>query len=217
VAKSNKFLIPERPIDSEAYERLYEFNSGADDMYEAHDDVREIRFRPGLTEEAVYRMLPSAKGFEYGGYLTKSRIRFHKCEPVRAVYQRSKPCTFHSHPTKYAQADIPSASDVYHFLDGRNLRTIIVGASRLIVWDKTMATLETVKKLGTWAKIHLVTETRRLLNESPNNFMEEYMKVALKHLGLNWPKKHRIWETHWEGMVRDILKIEVRVFSRSPE
>ena len=35
---------------------------------------KEIRLKPGLSEIEVYRKLPHASGFEYGGYVTKSRF-----------------------------------------------------------------------------------------------------------------------------------------------
>jgi len=107
--------LPKWPVNREAYERLYAFNQRADDYREGDADWQEIRIRPGLAEDAVYRLLPCAGGFEFGGYLTKGRIRFFKCDPTRATMPMSKRCTFHSHPTDLATADLPSANDVFQF------------------------------------------------------------------------------------------------------
>lgn len=160
-------------------------------------------------------MLPSAGAFEYGGYLTKTRIRFLKCDPTKANSPMSKVCTFHSHPTNAAAAaDIPSAGDVFQFLNFRHLRTITAGATRLWVWDKTKATLGTVKKLGDWAEANMLTEVRRLEKAFPCAWHDPYMKLALKQLGLDWPKSREDWEAHWEEMLRNVLRIKVRVYSR---
>ena len=210
--------LPKCPIAPERYERLYAFNQGADDFLDNDANWQEIRIKPGLAEDAVYRLLPCAGSFEYGGYLTKTRIRFIKCDPTRANMPMSKVCTFHSHPTDIAAvaADIPSAGDVFQFLNFRHIRTITVGSTRLWVWDKTNATLGTVKKLGDWAEANLLTEVRRLEKTFPYAWHDPYMKLALKQLGLDWPKKQKDWEAHWEEMLRDILKIKVRVISREP-
>jgi len=155
--------LPKCPIDPADYEQLYAFNGGVDDYLEDFTRWEEIRIKPGLTEDDVYRLLPCAGDFEYGGYLTKSRIRFLKCGPNRANMPMSKACTFHSHPTDMAAADVPSASDVLQFLNFRHLRAITVGASRLWVWDKTKATIPTVKLLGAWAEANTVRDVERQL------------------------------------------------------
>lgn len=202
--------LPKYSIDLERYEQLYAFNQGIDDFLDYDADWQEIRIRPGLAEDAVYRLLPSAGAFEYGGYLTKTRIRFLKCDPIRANMPMSKACTFHSHPADMEAADIPSAGDVFQFLNFRHLRAITVGATRLWVWDKTKATLGTVKKLGVWAEANMLTEVRRLEKALPHAWHNPYMKLALKQLGLFWPQKQKDWEAHWEEMLRNVLKIKVR-------
>ncbi len=207
--------LPEWPVKPEVYELLYGFNEGADDFLDNDARWQEIRIRPGLAEDAVYRLLPCAGDFEYGGYLTKTRIRFIKCNPTRANMPMSKVCTFHSHPTDLATADIPSAGDVFQFLTFRHLRAITVGSTRLWVWDKSKATLGTIKKLGVWAEANMLTEVRLLEKKFPNAWHDPYMKLALKHLGLDWPKTRKDWEAHWEEMLRNVLQIKVRVFPRS--
>ena len=209
--------LPKMPATPAAYERLYAFNGGVDDFLDRDSRWQEIRIRPGLTEAEVYRLLPCAGDFEFGGYLTKTRIRFIKCDPTRANMPMSKVCTFHSHPTDLATADIPSAGDVFQFLNFRHVRAITVGSSRLWVWDKTKATLNTVKKLGVWAETHMLAEVHRLEKKFPNAWHDPYRKLALKQLGLVWPIKQKEWEAHWEEMLRDVLQIKVRVFPRSVE
>ena len=213
--KSKEFILPKCPIDSEAYRQLYEFKLWIDDWFEAHSAVQTIRIRPGMTEEAVYRLLPSAGNFEYGGYITKSRIRFYQCEAVRAVIQTSKPCTFHSHPTDYETADVPSVRDVHNFLYAKHLRTITVGAKLIWVWEKSRATLLVVKKLIAWAEANMLKEMLRLSLAYPKSFTDDYMMLALKNAGMAWPRKHSEWAANWEGMLRDKLKFNVRVFPRS--
>lgn len=208
--------LPRSPISSKEYDRLYAFNGRADDYHEDASDWQEIRIRPGMTEKDVYRLLPSARDFEYGGYLTRSRIRFAKCGPNRANMPMSKSCTFHSHPSHLTSADCPSANDVFQFLNFRHLRAITVGATRIWVWDKTKATMTKVKKLGDWAESSLLSEVHRLEKRFPNRWRDPFMKLALKKLGLNWPKTRRDWKANWERMVRNILKIRVRIFPRDP-
>jgi len=208
--------MPKCPINPTAYERLYEFNSGCEANFEVNGAWQEIRIRPAMSEETVLRMLPKAADFEYGGYLTKSRIRYHKCYPTKANVPLAKPVTFHSHPTNNNYADTPSVNDVYFFLYYRHLRTITVGAKFIWVWNKTKATLETVKNLRAWTDANMLVEMRRLSAKYPRTFSEDYMELALKNLGLVWPKKQSEWAKGWEAMLRDILKIEVFILPRFP-
>lgn len=148
--------------------------------------------------------------------MTKSRIRFRRCGPTWANTLMSKTCTFHSHPAGWATADVPSESDIFQFLYFRHLRMVTVGATRLWVWDKTATTLATVKKLLAWSEANLLGEARSLSKESPGDWSTAYMKLALKNLGLSWPKRFRDWDAQWQEMLRTILKIRVRVFPHVP-
>src|SRR5208282_3275119 len=95
-------------------------------------DWKEIRIKPGLSVEAVYRLLPSATDFEYSGYLSKSRIRYFRGDSHSTGMLMAKPCTFHSHPTKNPYlADVPSLQDIYSFLFYRQLRSVTVGATKI--------------------------------------------------------------------------------------
>ena len=69
--------LPKPPCDPAAYQELYAFNSGVDEFLIGYndDEWREIRIPTGSSAADVYRLLPSAEDFEYGGYLTKTRIR----------------------------------------------------------------------------------------------------------------------------------------------
>ena len=188
--------LPKCPIDPIVYDQDYAFNLGTDDHHDIDAEWEEIRIRPGLTEHAVYRLLPSAGGFEYGGYLTKTRIRFLKCHATRANTLKSKVCTFHSHPTDSASADVPSIDDVFQFLYFRHIRAVTVGSTRIWVWDKTKATMTTVKKLGAWSESNMQTEARRLEKKFPYTWHQPYMKLVLQHLGLDLSEEtRRDWDS----------------------
>jgi hypothetical protein len=206
--------LPKWPITPVSYDQLYTFNNGMDDYLGIDSAWEEKRIKPGLSEAEVYRLLPCADHFEYGGYLTKTRIRFTKGGPTGANTLKSKVCTFHSHPTDSESADVPSVSDVFQFLNFRHIRTITVGSTRLWVWDKTKATMTTVKKLGAWTKANMLTEVRGLQKKFPYTWHEPYMMLVLKHLGMNLSKKLKDWDAHWVMMLRIILKIDVRIFPR---
>jgi hypothetical protein len=206
--------LPEWPLEPEAYQQLYSFNYGVDDYMEETADWQILRIPPGLPEEEVYRRLPSAPGFEYGGYLTKTRIRFLKCDEDRASTRMSRRCTFHSHPTASPHANLPSMTDVYSFLAFRHVRAVTVGATQLWIFDKTKATLATVRKLAAWTEVNQLREVRRLEKEAPHGWQEPYMRLVLKKLGLVWPNKRQGLERHWPEMLQSILKIRVRVFTR---
>lgn len=207
-------FLPQCPLDPVAYDRLYAFNHGTDDYSEQTRRWKEIRLKPGLSEIEVYRKLPHASSFEYGGYVTQSRIRFHRCEATKAYVLGSKLCTFHSHPTNHEGADVPSIQDVFHFLNFRELRTVTVGPTGIWVWDKTKATIATVAKLASWVNDHMLTEVRRLEKKHPHAWHRPYLGLVLKNLGLTWPKKIRDWENHWPDMLQDHLRIKVRLFPR---
>jgi hypothetical protein len=206
--------LPEWPTESEAYQRLYSFNCSIDDYMEVSAGWQLLRIPPGLPEEEVYRRLPSASDFEYGGYLTKTRIRFLRCGRDRANTRMSKLCTFHSHPTDSPNADLPSVADVYSFLAFRHVRAVTVGATQLWVWDKTEETLTTVRKLATWSEANQSREVRRLEKEAPPVWQEPYMKLSLEKLGRVWPKNREEVERHWPKMLQSMLKIRVRLFPR---
>lgn len=206
--------LPQPLADKLAYERLYAFNSGDDD-YCMEGDWREIRIPRGLTAAEVYRRLPSAPNFEYGGYLTQTRIRYMVGEAERAHTITSRPCTFHSHPTDLPgrELDVPSASDIYSFLKWRNRRAITIGASLLWVFDKTRNTLRTVRRLAAWEGENMIPVCRRIFKGNPENFLETYKELALENVGLHWPRTLTSYVKHWPDLLRTI-GIKVTVLKR---
>lgn len=207
--------LPQWPAELEAYQQLYSFNHGVDDYMEETADWQVLRIPPGLPEEEVYRRLPSAPSFEYGGYLTKTRICFLKCDEDRANTRMSRRCTFHSHPTDSPHADHPSMTDVYAFLAYRHVRAVTVGATKLWVFDKIKTTLATVRKLAVWTEANQLREIRRLEKEAPHAWPKPYMRLVLEKLGLVWPNKRREFQRNWPEMLQGTLKIRVRVLPRS--
>lgn len=210
--------LPRWPIDPERYDRLYAFNQGLDEQMPDAADWREIRIKPGLTEEAVYRLLPSAADFEYSGYLTKSRVRYFKADSASAGMLMAKPCTFHSHPTRNPYlADVPSLQDIYSFLKYRHLRTIIVGATKLWVWDKTRATLGTVRRLAAWMEANHFRVVAHLMKKDFAAWQANYVQSAMRGLGWTWPDSLGEMDAEWPRMLREFFKIKVRDFSREPK
>lgn len=207
--------LPTWPVNPEGYHRLYSFNNGVDDYTEETGNWQELRILANLTEAEVYKRLPSAADFEFGGYLTKTRIRYLRCGSVRANTYMAKLCTFHSHPTGLAQADVPSERDVYAFLAFRHLRTITVGRTQLWVLDKTKKTLATVRKLAAWSEANQLREAHQLEKKFPYNWHDPLIKLILKNLGLVWPKSYKDLRERWPGMLRNILKIKVRIMPRN--
>jgi hypothetical protein len=181
-------------------------------------DWREIRIPPGLTAAAVFRLLPSAPNFEYGGYLTRTRIRYMVCEATRADTISSRPCTFHSQPTDLPGTipDAPSDLDIYSFLKWRQRRTVTVGASLLWVFDKTRSTRRTVRRLAKWELENQIRELRRLCDQDPENFVEAFQKLALRKLGLHWPRSLTTYLKQWPDLLWQTLGIKVTVLKRFP-
>ncbi len=209
--------LPKCPIDPERYERLYAFNQNLDDQMPESPDWKEIRIKPGLPEEEVYRLLPAALDFEYSGYLSKSRIRYFRGESDSTGMLMAKPCTFHSHPTKNPYlADIPSLQDIYSFLYYRHLRSVTVGATRIWVWDKTKATLGTVRKMASWMEANHFRVVNRLMKKDFDTWQGKYVQTVLHHLGWVWPGTIDEMDAQWPRILREALKIKVRVFLREP-
>ena len=207
--------LPNWPMNPEAYDRLYAFNQNLDDQMPEAPDWKEIRIKLGLPEKDVYRLLPSARDYEYSGYLTKSRIRYFKGEASSAWMSMAKPCTFHSHPTKNPYlADIPSLQDIHSFLYYRHLRSVTVGATKLWVWDKTKATFGTVRKMASWMEVNHFRVVTRLMKKDFATWQGKYVQTVLHHLGWAWPETIDEMDAQWPTILREALKIKVRVFPR---
>ena len=206
--------LPKCPMDPIAYDRLYAFNGGVDDYSGQETPWQFIRLKPRLSEVEVYRKLPHASKFEYGGYVTKSRVCFCRCDVMAANMPKSKSCTFHSHPSGLDTGDVPSESDVFQFLYWRHLRSVTVGVTKIWVWDKTKATMTTVRALARWSETNMLSAIRKLEKKFPGQWRDRYVQLVLNQLGLRRPKRFRDWESRWPEMLRDHLHIKVRVFPR---
>ena len=63
--------------DPAAYARAYEYIRLVDGVFHGDaEDWHEARLPVGLSAVEVYRRLPTAPGFEFAGYLTRTRIRY---------------------------------------------------------------------------------------------------------------------------------------------
>lgn len=208
--------LPQPWSDQGAYDDLFRKVIPYDDYSEADSPWQEIRIPRGASAEDVFRLLPSHLDFEYGGYLTKTRIRYVACEPHHAWVPKSKACTFHSHPTKIQNTapELPSVSDIRSFLLGRHWRTITVGRFDLWVWDKTDQTLEVVRRLHKWESNNMVKAVRRLEEEFPGTWEREFMELAPRKIGLTVPRDNRRWSKVWQQRLEDKLGLQVTVHKR---
>ena len=176
--------LPTPPSDRGAHEHLYRFCYGGD-VFGTPEDWQERRIPVGLSATEVYHRLPSAPDFEYGGYLTKTRIRFVLGYATGVYTDKDKPCIFHSHPASYRYADVPSPSDIYSFLKWRNLRAITVGAKWIWVWNKNKHVLVTVERLLEWEARYMLDEMRRLLKRRTQRIFDTYFLLALDAIGVD--------------------------------
>jgi len=213
--------LPKPFMSDEQYHRLYAFTHGADAYMAIGEDPEwhEKRIRPGLTAKQVYRMLPSASDFEYGGYLTKTRIRYAAFGPTSASTIYSKSCTFHSHPTDYeGDPDLPSVRDIYQFLKWRHLRAVTIGKKIIWVLSKTRRTIATIRSLAAWETKNMMLEIHKQSKRHPDYWLDYYMQQVIKLFGLTWPmyspKKNGQFRRRWPDLLRDSLRIKVSVFER---
>jgi len=204
-------------MDADQYDRFYAFNQGLDDQLPAKIKWKETRIKPGLSEESVYRLLPSATDFEFSGYFTASRIRYFKGDASSAGMLMSKPCTFHSHPTRNPHlADIPSLKDIHSFLLYRHLRSVTVGATRVWVWDKTRQTLGIVRKLATWMEVNHFRVTTHFMKKDFDSWQARYVQKVMQDLGWIWPATLDEMDAQWPTLIRKTFRFKVRVFAREP-
>lgn len=200
--------LPACPVARNAYRRLYGLIHGVDKVF--HGDARTWRTRsipPALDARAVYELLPTAPDREFGGHLTRTRIHYAPGGATGAYVVAAQPCTFHSHPAADPGADLPSAIDIYSFLRYRNLRAITVGATRIWVFDKTIATLATVERLNAWEVRHQVDVIRQV-------GFDGYRRCALEALGLRWAATAAAFRRNWPQRLHEELAIGVTVYDR---
>lgn len=216
---SNPPHLPVPWLDQVEYDRFCKLVNPYMDYTEADRQWKEIRIRANATAEEVYHRLPSDMDLEYGGYLTKSRIRYVACDPRQAWVPQSKTCTFHSHPTKIqnAEPDVPSAADIRHFLLGRHWRTITVGRFSLWVWDKTEQTRQITRKFWKWETNNMTREVDRLMKAFPDGWEREYVNLAIGKLGVRIPENTKRWGRIWPERLKAKLGLKVIVLERNGE
>jgi hypothetical protein len=194
--------------DRAAYEQLYALIHRVDEVF--HGDPSEwqtTRIPAGLTALQVYKLLPAAPDQEYGGYLTRTRIRFVPGWEEGAYIVAAKDTTWHSHPLRYPLADIPSFTDVYSFLRYRNRRHITVGAKTIWTLDKTEATLAAVGRLNRYEVRHMVEAIARV-------GFEDYHLFALQSIGLRPLPALEEFQQVWPQLLKEDLAIQVEVFDK---
>ena len=206
--------LPSPSANRAVFQRVYESDMGMD-TFLPDDRVRwqEIRIPSNLSAREVYRRLPSATDFEYGGYLTKTRIRYVAFGPRSSHTLSSKGCTFHTHPASHPHADIASHRDVYHFLKWRFQRAITVGNHWIWVWEKNLKTLATVRRLLAWEKQNMMAAINRVCMKECEDFFREYFCIALKALGLPNVLRHGARPDVWSRALQETLAIKT-VFLR---
>lgn len=104
--------------------------------------------------------------------------------------------------------------DIYSFLNYRHLRSITVGATKIWVWDKTRATLGTVRKLAAWMEANHFRTAAHLMKKDFATWQARYVQTVMHELGWVWPDCIEEMDTQWPRMLHEIFKIKVRVFSR---
>jgi hypothetical protein len=148
-------------------------------------------------------------------YLTKTRIRFQRCEAKQAFTETSRACTFHSHPNEYPKADIPSTSDIYSFLKWANIRAITVGKDWIWIWDKELEVFSTtVKRLRDWEGKHLVKEMMRSSEAQTGDFRPHYIKKALNAIGVRYPKRRGTTPEEWSQALESSIGLKTRLIPR---
>ena len=190
--------LPKPFMDEHVFQTLYEHTNGVDDFELGSEEI-PIAISASMPAEEVYRMLPSAPDFEYGGFITENEIRYQVCGDDWATSQYRQACVWHSHPTDNPNADVPSGNDVYHFLKWRSRRAVTIGRDWIWVFDKSLSTIPTIEKLRSWEKnlvprmMHWMGTDRKI-----KGFIEE----ALEVLGLPPIKSNSEWKENWPELVR---------------
>jgi hypothetical protein len=184
------------------------------DTEPASDAWREIRIPTGLSAAEVYRKLPSATDGEYGGYLTKTRIRYVSGDATGVYVPFEKSCTFHSHPSGDPAADAPSSLDIYAFLKWEHQRTITVGSDWIWVWTKNPQSLKMVWRLWKWELQNLAPALMASCRSHGKHMVTHYAGQALQDLGLRWPCRQSLDPKRWMPLLRETLGIRTRLIRR---
>jgi hypothetical protein len=104
--------------------------------------------------------------------------------------------------------------DIYSFLNYRHLRSVTVGATKVWVWDKTRATLGTVRRLAKWMEENHFRVVSQLMKKDIATWRARYVQTVMQELGWTWPHTIEEFDAQWPGMLRELFKIKVRVISR---
>ncbi|MDZ4849985.1 MAG: hypothetical protein SGI77_11925 [Pirellulaceae bacterium] len=202
--------LPKPFMDETAYQTIYEHTNGADD-WELDDEEEPIAIS-SLSAEEVYRMLPSASDFEYGGFITRNEIRYQACEAFSENTHECQPCTWHSHPTAHPNADMPSGRDILNFLKWRSRRAVTVGRDWIWVIDKSLSTIPIIEKLRSWEVKNMVP--RMIYWLGTDRKINGYIAEALEVLGLPPIKSNSEWKENWPDLVGalglEVTKIHVK-------
>ena len=197
-------------MDTAQHRLLYREKYGVDE-FDLDSELAPIPISPSMSEAEVYRMLPTAPDFEYGGFITESFIRYQKCEATLASTVTSEACTWHSHPTNSPMADMPSCSDIYTFLTECTLRAVTTANHKIWVFDKSERTLPSITKLREWEEVNFMQEVHKAVLEQ--NCIQRYHDVAMASLGFSITD--RAWYSdNWVDVVES-LGITVRLFDRT--
>ena len=212
--------LPIPVLPKQEWDAIYEFNAGADECDFSENEWQQTPIPSGASAEAVYRLLPSAETFEYGGFLTESQIHFVKCKEKSASVISAYPCTFHSHPTNLegTEPDLPSGKDIYSFLKWRQQRAITVGRELIWVFDKTVETIPIIKSLETWERDNIINTFGKLRHDKVEDEVDAYIPIVLNALGLDWPERaHDVTKdihARWPIMLSEIFKFDVSCYRR---
>jgi hypothetical protein len=172
--KRSRFIFPNARWTRVAYDRLYAFNGGVDDYSGQETPWQFIRLKPRLSEVEVYRKLPHASKFRVRGLRDhRVRIRFCRCEAtgsLRAEIEEFARSTATPPATRIRGTFRRMSGRVSVSLNfRRHLRSVTVGVTKRIwVWDKTKATMATVRTMARWSEANMLTAIRRLEKKFPH-------------------------------------------------
>ena len=212
--------LPNRLMPDREWNELYQFNSAADECFAEDNEWHTIPIPAGMPAKDVYRLIPSAEHFEYGGHLTNSHIHYVECEERSASHLSSMPCTFHTHPTNAegTEPDLPSARDVYSFLKWRHIRAITVGKTLIWILDKSQNTIPVIRQLADWERENMLSAFKKIEVQGSKDPTTDYAATALKNLGVSWPRSRAEVSTHfrsaWPDQLRNTLGIDVTLLNR---
>ena len=200
--------LPTSIDTDQGYECLY---ANCTDGIGLDYEEEPIPIEPGMSEQDVYTLLPTAESFEFGGIIERNAIRYQRCDKTMAWSKYSDDCTWHSHPTGSISCDQPSPMDIRSFLVNRNLRAVTAGREIVWVFDKQAESIPFITQLMAWEQINLLNRMRHWM-ATPDG-MEGYLFEALSVLGVtSWLRKNPSYD-NWIPVIES-LGIQVRIFQR---